>query len=467
MSTTKTKNKELALQTTPNEVNDNGVIITETKNENLLREYALHIPAHEIDKLLQEQLVAKQKNLTLPGFRKGKVPFATIKQLYGQDIMQKVAKHRVEKDISQFIKGKEVKLAYEPSYKITSYNDEDGLDCTFSYEELPIIPDITFDELTLKDYSCKNIAEAKEKLMSKIQQDFQAQEEAAKEGDQLLLDFIGTYEDVPFDGGTAKDYVLIIGSRNHIPGFEEQLIGAKPQEERTINVTFPVDYGAKELAGKDVQFAMTIKEVRKPAKVELSEEFAKKQGYNSLEHLHSSMDLELETLFQSRARNKMKEELFDLLHEKCDFTSPNGLVEKEYFTLRKQEHPESHQDHPHVHSEHCSHGEEDENLITPESMHNDPLYAIAERRVRIGLYLIELSRIHSIQVLEEDIRKALTSYMKNSPQEGQRIIQALSKNPERVEELKGPILEEKVVDYILTQIKKETQSVDFETFYPL
>ncbi|WP_121064302.1 trigger factor [Chachezhania antarctica] len=426
--------------------------VTETLNDGLKRGYAITVTAAEIDDKVNEKLVEAQPDIEMKGFRKGKVPMALLKKQFGPRIMGEVMQETIDGAMSKHFEDSGDRPAGQPEVKMTNedWKEGDDLEVEMSYEALPEIPEVDLSGLEFTRLVAKaddeSINEALESLASSTQ-DFAPREEgaAAEDGDQIVIDFVGSVDGEEFEGGSAEDYPLVLGSNSFIPGFEEQLVGAKAGEERDVNVSFPEEYGAEHLAGKDAVFACTVKEVKAPAPVEIDDELAKKFGADDLEGLKARIAEQLEGEYVSAARSLMKREVLDKLDDAVSFELPPSLVEAEANQIA---HQLWHEENPDVEGH-------DHPEITPTDEHK----SLAERRVRLGLLLAHLGEKAEITVTDAEMSQAVMAQARNYPGQERQFFEFVQQNPQMQQQLRAPIFEDKVVDYIAELAKVEEREV--------
>ncbi|MCA8834542.1 MAG: trigger factor, partial [Proteobacteria bacterium] len=308
--------------------------IKETLNKGLKRAYSMTIKHEELETKVEAKLREAQPNVELRGFRKGKVPFALLKKQFGQNIMGEVMQESVDGAMREHMEKSGDRPAAQPEMKMTNENWKEGEDVqiSLSYECMPDIPKADFSKVKLERLTVKPEAEDINGALDNLAgsaQDFADKTGAAADGDQVVMDFIGSIDGVAFDGGTGTDYPLVLGSNSFIPGFEAQLIGVKSGDSKTVNVDFPTEYASAELAGKAASFACTIKAVKKPVAAKIDDEFAKKFGAENLADLKGKISDRLKEEYAGAARMVMKRELMDELDKLVDFDLPEGLLESE------------------------------------------------------------------------------------------------------------------------------------------
>jgi trigger factor len=323
---------------------------------------------------------------------------------------------------------------------------------------LPPIPELDASKIALDRLAVKadeaSVEEALKNL-AETAQNFQPRGKgrAAKKGDQVVIDFKGSVDGVPFEGGAGEDYPLVLGSNSFIPGFEDQLLGAVAETEVSVNVTFPAEYGAAHLAGKDAVFACTIKEVKKPVAAEIDDEMAKKFGAEDLAGLKGQIAERLEEEYKGAARAVMKRSLLDQLDAQVKFDLPPALVEAEAAQIA---HQLWHEEHPEVHDH--NHG----NVETTEEHKT-----LAERRVRLGLVLAEIGRKAEVTVTDAEMTQAVLSQARQYPGQERQYFEFVQKNPQMQQQLRAPIFEDKVVDHIVAAAKVTDKEISKEELQKL
>ena len=333
--------------------------VTETLNEGLKRGYAITVTAAELDEKVNEKLVEAQPEIEMKGFRKGKVPMALLKKQFGQRLMGEAMQEAVDGAMNKHFEDSGDRPALQPDVKMTNedWKEGDDVNVEMSYEALPEIPEVDFSGVELEKLVVKAEDEAVTEALNNLAEtakEFEAREEgaAAEDGDQVVIDFVGKIDGEAFDGGAGDDYPLVLGSNSFIPGFEEQLVGTKAGEEKDVTVSFPEEYGAEHLAGKEAVFSCTVKEVKAPKAAEIDDELAKKFGADDLDALKGQISERLEAEYAGAARAVMKRALLDKLDTLVSFDLPPSLVDAE---AKQIAHQLWHEDNPEVHGH--DHGE--------------------------------------------------------------------------------------------------------------
>ena len=415
--------------------------VTETLNEGLKRGYNIVVTADELAAKVDEKLVEARPGIEMKGFRKGKVPMALLKKQYGQRLMGEAMQESIDGAMSKHFEDSGDRPAMQPAVKMTNddWKEGDDIHVEMSYEALPIIPEVDLKKIKLEKMIAKaDKASVDEALanLAETAQDFQDRKKGskAKDGDQVTIDFLGKVDGEAFEGGAAEDYPLVLGSNSFIPGFEAQLVGVKVGEDVEVNVTFPAEYGAENLAGKDAVFECKIKAVKAPKAAEINDELATKFGAEDLAALEVQISERLETEYAGAARAVQKRHLLDALDKMVKFDLPPSLVEAEAGQIAHQLwHDENPDVEGHDHPE-----------IKPTDEHN----VLAERRVRLGLLLAELGQKAEIQVTDAEMTQAMMNQARQYPGQEREFFEFVQKNPQMQQQMRAPLFEDKVVDYV-------------------
>ena len=423
--------------------------VTELSAEGLKHQFKIVVPSSELTSKIDERLAEMAKTAALPGFRPGKVPVSLLKKQYGQALFGEAVEAAVNTSTAKAIEDRGLKPALQPRVDLKQL--EEGKDVEFEVvvEVLPEIGQLDFSGVELERLKAevpeKDIDEALERI-AKANREQKPVDPArpAQKGDAVKLDFVGSVDGVEFPGGAAQDYVLEIGSGSFIPGFEDQLVGAEVDKPVDVKVTFPAEYGAPELAGKDAVFKCTVKEVIEFVDKPADDELAKKNNFENLEAMRKAIGERIGQDYTQISRTMIKRQLLDKLADTHKFAVPEGLVESEFNAIW-QRIEEAKKNGQKV--------EEDEEKMRKE--YRD----IAERRVRLGLLLADVGRSNSIDVTPEELNQAaMREAMRYQGQERQ-VLEYFSKNPEMKDQLRAPIFEEKTVDFILELAKVSEKSV--------
>lgn len=427
--------------------------VTVSSSEGLRREFQIVVPAADIEKKMTARLVELGHQVKLPGFRPGKVPLPLLKQRYGRSVMGEVLEAAVNEGTSQAMTDQGLRPAGQPKIEITKFDEGVDLEYTLAVEVLPEITPVDFATIEL----VKETAEAGEqevedglKRIAESQKTYKAVEKPRKaaDGDQVLIDFAGTCEGVAREDMKAEDFELVLGSGFFMPGFEDQLVGAKPGEERTVTITIPETVPNPEIAGKEAVFAVTVKEVREPVETTLDDDFAKTLGFDDIAAVRKAVRERIEQEFGQLSRVKAKRRLLDKLAEAHDFEVPEGLVDAEFEVIWKQ-----------LQDALERAGEDDPDKQKSEDELRAEYRTIAERRVRLGLLLSHVGETNNIQITQEELNRAVFQEARRFPGQEQQVFEFFRKNPQALNNLRAPILEDKVVDFILEIAKVETKIV--------
>lgn len=423
--------------------------VTETKSEGLSREFKISLPAKEIEEKISHRLKELARTVNLPGFRPGKVPVGVLRKKYGPSVMGEVLERAVNDSSQQALTEKGLRPAMQPEIEITDFEDGKDLEYTIAVEILPEIEPVDFSKIKLQrlvpNTKESEIDEALEHL-AKSQGGSETVKEnrESKDGDVLLIDFLGRVDDVEFAGGKAEGYELTLGSGMFIPGFEEQLVGVKAGDKTDVKVKFPDNYGAEDLSGKDAVFDITVHEIKERVASTIDDDFAKKLGVDNVETLRESIKEEQEREFNSMARMILKRKLMDELADAHDFNVPEKLLEREFDSIWAQYEEERNKG-----GENAEANSEDDKKSDDEQ--KQEFQEIAERRVRLGLLLSEVGRANNVQIGQEDLNRQLMEEARRNPGRENEIMDYYRNNPEAMEHLSAPMYEEKVVDFILEQ----------------
>jgi trigger factor len=441
--------------------------VTETLSQGLKREFQVVLNAADLKTRLDDGLQGLQGKAKINGFRPGKVPVAHLRRLYGRSVMADVLQNAVNEANQKIVTDNGLKLAFEPQIKFPENKDEieaameakGDLAFTVALEVLPKIELADLSDVSL----VKPVAEVPDadvdaalERMAGQNRSFSSKGEKAKseKGDRLMISFVGTLDGQPFDGGTGEGIPLDLGAGQFIPGFEEQLEGAKAGDTRTVKVTFPENYAAANLAGKPAQFEVTVTEVQAPEPVKIDDELAKAFGMESLESLRGAIREQIGRDFGAQSRRKLKKSLLDALDAKYTFELPPTLVEQEFGSVWSQ---------VEVDMKEAKKSFEDEN--TTEEAAKAEYRKIAERRVRLGLVLAEIGEQAKVQISDDEVTQALVERARQFPGQEKQVWEFYRKNPQALAEIRAPIFEEKVVDHLLEQVKVADENVSREALY--
>jgi trigger factor len=443
---------------------DEDMEVTQTKAEGLSRTFEVKVTASELQAKLAERIEEIRPQMKLKGFRPGKVPAAHVRKMYGRDLMGELIDKLVNETNQKALEDSALRPAGQPAVKLEGDLEKvvKG-EADLAYKmDIDVMPEFTpVDAASLKitrpvaevsdeqiDESLKRIAE------QNIKYEPRAKTAKAKDGDAVIIDFVGKIDGVPFEGGSAEQQSVVLGSNRFIPGFEEQLVGVKTGEEKELNVTFPEDYQAANLAGKAAVFEVKVHEVRAPKTPELDEEFAKGLGLESLEQLRGLVKDQLTAEHANASRSKAKRDLLDKLDAAHSFDLPPGMVSQEFDQIWQQ-----------LQREMDAGRVDDEEKKKPEDELKAEYRKIAERRVRLGLVLAEIGRISDVRISEQEVNQALIREARQYPGQEREVIQFFQKNPAAMAQLRAPIYEDKVVDHILSVATVEETTVSREDLF--
>jgi trigger factor len=425
--------------------------ITETLSDGLKREFQIQVPAADLEARLTERLGELKDRVQLRGFRPGKVPMAHLRKIYGKAVMAETIEALIRELNAKVVTDHGLKLAMEP--KVTIPNEEtevekviggqSDLAYTLAVEVLPKIELADFKGIKLErpvaDVTDAQVSEALDRIAEQ-NRPFAAKGEGGKveKGDRVVIDFTGTLDGVPFEGGTGGDVGVNVGSGTFIPGFEDQLIGMTAGETRQVKVTFPSNYTNEHLAGKDAEFKVTAKTVEAPGTVAVDDAFAKQLGLESLDKLKEAVKGRLQQEHTGLSRQRVKRQLLDKLDEMHKFALPPTLAEEEFKNVWNA-----------VDSDLKGQGRSFEDEGTTEEKAREEYRGIAERRVRLGLVLAEIGERNKIAVTDEEITRAIVERARQVPGREQEVWEFYQKNPGALASIRAPIFEEKVVDFLL------------------
>ncbi|MGJ8628369.1 MAG: trigger factor [Sulfitobacter sp.] len=420
--------------------------VNETLNDGLKRGYAITVTAAELEAKVNEKLKEAQPTIEMKGFRKGKVPMALLKKQFGQKIIGEAMQESIDGAMSEHFEKSGDRPAMQPEVKMTNEDWKEGDDVSveMSYEALPDIPELDMGKIKLEKLVVKAEDSAVEEALANLAetaQDFKARKKGskAKDGDQIVMNFVGKVDGEAFEGGSAEDYPLVIGSNSFIPGFEEQLVGVKADEEKDVTVSFPDDYQADHLAGKEAVFACTIKEVKEPVAAEINDELATKFGAEDLAALKVQIAERLEAEYAGASRAVMKRGLLDELDKLVSFELPPSLVDAEAGQIA---HQLWHEENPDV-----------QGHDHPEIETTDEHKTLAERRVRLGLLLAELGQKAEVEVTDAEMTQAIMNQARQYPGQERQFFEFVQKNQQMQQQMRAPIFEDKVIDHIVEKAK--------------
>ena len=436
--------------------------VTETLNEGLARELNVIVPKTDLAAKLDEKLAGMKDRVKIKGFRDGKVPMSHIKKVYGKQAMAEIVNEIINTRSSEVLKERKEKAAQQPEIIMTEDENEANeilsgnadFEFKIAYEIVPeiIIPDLEKlkIERPITDVSDKEVNEQVEKIAENART-YEEKTSKATDKDRVTIDYLGKLDGKAFDGGKDEDAQLILGSNRFIPGFEEQLVGTKAGDEKTIKVTFPAEYQAAELAGKEATFDITVKKIEKPVKLEINDELAKQLGVESADKLREAVKGQIESQNGSFTRAKVKRQILDMLDKQVKMDLPKKMVAAEFENIWSQMVEEL---------ERANRTFKDED--TTEAKAKKEYQGLAERRVRLGLLLAQIGESANVEVTEEELQKAIYDQVRQYPGQEQQIFDYFKEHPDAVAGLRAPIYEEKVVEFIMTKATIKDKKVSRE-----
>ena len=418
--------------------------VTETLNEGLKRGYQIVVTAEELDSKVTEKLTEAQPEVEMKGFRKGKVPMALLRKQFGQRLMGEAMQESIDGALNSHLEESGDRPAQQPQMKMTNedWKEGDDINVEVSYERLPDVPETDFSKIKLERMVVKaddaSVDEALDNL-AKTAQNFEDRKKGskAKDGDQVVIDFLGKVDGEAFDGGQADDYPLVLGSNSFIPGFEDQLVGVKAGEEKNVEVSFPEDYQAENLAGKAAVFECTVKAVKEPKAAKIDDDMAKQFGAEDLAALKTQITERLEEEYKGASRAVTKRALLDALDKKVKFDLPESLVDAEAGQIA---HQLWHEENPEVEGH-------DHPEIEPTKEHKK----LAERRVKLGLFLADVGQKAEVQVTDAEMTQAIMNQARQYPGQERQFFEFVQQNAQFRQQLQAPMFEDKVVDHIFEQ----------------
>ncbi len=438
--------------------------VTETLSDGLKRGFTVVVPGAEVEGKRQARLTELGKTMNLPGFRPGKVPLSVVRQRYGTAVTGEILEQTVNDATRDLLAERGLRSASQPKVDLVRgpvgagapENAAGDLEFTVELELLPEIVPPDLGGLAFTRLKAEPDAATIDRALADIakrQRNFETVDEQrpAVHGDVLNVDFVGRVDGVAFDGGAGSDVNIEIGGAGFIPGFAEQLEGLAPGEARTIEVTFPEEYQAAELAGKTATFDIAAKSLKRAVDLELDDDLAKTLGFEGLEQVRTAIGQQVQAEYDQLSRMRLKRELLDALSEKAKFAAPEGMVDSEFASIWQR-----------VEADLKEGRQDDEDRGKDEEALRADYRRIAERRVRLGLLLAEIGRAAGISVTQDEMVRAMRAEAGRYPGQEQMVIDFFRKNPQAAETLRGPIFENKVVDHILDQAAIEDRTVSPE-----
>ena len=441
--------------------------VTETLAEGLKHEFQISVPASDLDAKADARLVDLKDKVRLNGFRPGKVPVSHLKKVYGRSVMAETIDQTIRDTNSQIFTERGFRLATEPRITMPTekkavediLTGKSDLTYTVSIEVVPPIQLADFKSFTVEkpvaEVSDADVDEAIKRIADQ-NRSFAAKGEGAKAetGDRVKISFKGTIDGTPFEGGTGENIQVTIGSNTFIPGFEEQLLGIAAGETRTLKVSFPKNYASEKLAGQPAEFETTATLIEAPQATEINDEFAKTLGLESLDKLKEAARERLAAEFTGATRQRVKRMLLDRLDESHRFEAPPSLVDEEFNLMWNS-----------IKAEMESSGKTFADENTTEEAAKEEYRKIADRRVRLGLVLSEIGEKNKITVTEDEVSRAVMERARSMPGREKEVWDYYQKNPAALAQLRAPIYEDKVVDFILELANVTEKKVTREDLY--
>ena len=430
--------------------------VSETLSEGLKREYKVVVEAADMEAKVTNRLADMAKEAQMPGFRPGKVPVKILRRTYGKQILGEVLEQAVNEATTETLEKHEIKPAMQPKIEVVSFDEGADLEYTIQVEVMPEFEPMDFATLSLERVVAEISDPEIDERVASLAQQFKeftegAEGQAAQDGDTVVIDFKGSIDGELFDGGTAEEHSLELGSNAFIPGFEEQIVGVKKGDETTVKVNFPEEYQADHLAGKEAEFAVTVREVKVPLPVAVDDALAEKLGLENLAALKDAVREQSEKEYAEVSRGRLKRKLLDTLAEHHTFEVPPSLVEGEFEQIWSQVEADLKREDKTI-----------ADLDKPEEEARAEYRDIAERRVRLGLLLSQVGNTNNLTVNQDEVNRAMADQAQRFPGQEQQIFEFYQSKPEMRAQLEAPIMEDKVVDFILEMANISESKVSVE-----
>ncbi len=417
--------------------------VVETNSDSLLKDFKVTVAASDIEMRVDSRLIEVGQDTRIPGFRPGKAPVKVLRQRLGPAVRGEILEAALRDSTQELLAERGLRPASQPQVEVTSYEEGNDLEYDLSVELLPDIGDVDFSSIELERIKVAatdtEISETMQRLAEQNRKSKAIETaRAAKNGDIVAIDFVGTIDGEPFDGGTGNDIELELGAGQFIPGFENQLVGTEAGQSLDVNITFPEDYGSANLSGKKAVFNCTVKELREPIPAELSDEFATTLGLESLDALKDAIREQLDGEYTQFTRDKVKRELLDKLSNQYDFDVPPRMLESEFDQIWTQ-----------VEDAREKGTLDAEDKDRSENELQEQYRTIAARRVRLGLLLSHVGEANELTVTQEEVNRAIMEQARQMPGQEQQVIEFYRSNTEAQASLQAPIFEDKVVNFIV------------------
>lgn len=429
--------------------------ITEQKNDALYAEFSIQVPADQVQAQIDKRLTEIGKKVKLDGFRPGKAPKNLVEQRYGESARAEALEKSVEEAVVKTLKDKNITPAVQPKVEVTKFDNDNVLEFTVSIEKMPEIKDVDFKAISLEKLVTpveeKEIDEALKRIAANYKTSKVVEPaRAAKMGDVVKLDFDGSVDGKKLPGMNAKDFELELGSNMFVDTFEEQLVGLKAGDSKTVNVHFPADYRHPDLKDQDAVFEVTINAVCEAVEAELNDELAQKLGIKSLEELKNAIRQQMENENNNLSRTRLKRSLLDALDNAQPFDVPKTMAESEYNQIWQ------------YHLQDLKSRNADVAEAEADEESKAEFRKIAERRVRLGLLLAKIGEDNKVTVSNQELHQAIMREAYNYPGQEEQVVKFYQKNPQAVGSLRAPLYEEKVVDHILSLVTLNEKQVSKE-----
>lgn len=426
--------------------------VTQTSAEGLKREFRVVVEDATIEERVDAKLGELAGRISLPGFRPGKVPLSLLRKRYGAAVRGEVLEETVNEGTRRALSDQGLRAAVQPEVEVTKFEEGGGLEYRLAIEAFPEIESVDFSAIEIEQLRAQPTEEHVQshlEWMAEAQTTYETEENReARSGDAVVIDFVGRRDGVEFEGGAAQDFELVLGSGAFVPGFDDPLIGATAGRHLDIDVTFPETYPAEELAGQSVVFEVDVKEVKRPEQPAIDDGLAVKMGVENLEELRKAVSDQIRSDYDRVSRERVKRQLLDALAERCDFEIPRGLVDDEFKEIWGR-----------LGDEHLTPDENEEDPPKSEEEAREEYRAIAERRVGLGLLLSDVGRRNNIEVQEDEINRAMAEFARRFPGKEHEIVRELRNDSQAIARFQGPILEDKVVDFILEMARVSEREV--------
>ena len=429
--------------------------VTPIVEEELRREFKIVVEAREIEDKITARLEILRRDVRMPGFRPGKVSVNLLRKQYGKAVTGEVIEKIVSEESQKAISDQGLRAATQPKVDVSEFNEGEDLQFTVAVELMPDIVPGDFREISLTrliaEVTDADIDDFLARMAKEEGEQKTVSDRAAASGDVVLLDFTGRVGGEEFEGGSAKDYPLELGSGRFIPGFEDQLVGADAGTNKTVKVRFPDDYQNAKVAGQDAEFSVDVREIRELTPAEIDQAFAEAHGYADIDAVKTAVKGRIEKQYVDKGKARLKRTLLDNLAQSYDFPVPKGMVDQEFETIWAKLTEE-------LTASGVTLGESGKS----EEELREEYSGIAQRRIRLGLLLGEVGRLNNITVEPDELKRAIMSRAMQFPGKEKEVVAMYRDNPEAMLAIRGPIFEDKVVDFILAMANLEDKTVSAE-----